>query len=234
MKLKLLLTAAAVFAAVPAHAQDADSDTGAGNGTFTGPRVQAQVGWNRIGTAIADTRNFGGRGDFGQSSEQDNEVAYGGEVGFDFDLGGFVVGAYAGADFSNAAEGFDFDTATPAEPRILLESDRNVYVGARLGFVAGDRAMIYAKGGLSRATLDESNPSGTTRTINFPTGEDEFDGYHFGGGVEFALTEMFYVRADYTHTKYEDMALPAQTDPNRDLELRFNRNQATLGFGIRF
>jgi opacity protein-like surface antigen len=60
------------------------------------------------------------------------------------------------------------------------------------------------------------------------------DGYHFGGGVEFALTEMFYVRADYMHTKYDDIALPAQTDPNRDLELRFNRNQAMLGFGIRF
>jgi outer membrane immunogenic protein len=138
MKLKLLLTAAAVFAAVPAQAQDAASDAGAGNGTFTGPRIQAQVGWDRTGINIADTRNFGGRGDFGQGSEQDNEVAYGGEVGFDFDLGGFVVGVYAGADFSNAAEGFDFNTATPPQPRILIESDRNAYVGARLGFVAGE------------------------------------------------------------------------------------------------
>jgi outer membrane immunogenic protein len=233
MKLKLLLTAAAVFAAVPAQAQDAET----GNGTFTGPRIQAQVGWTRTGINIFDTRNFGGRGDFGGSSEQDNEVSYGGEVGFDFDLGGFVVGAYAGGDISNNAEGFNFTTATatvPAEPRLLLETDRNLYVGGRVGIVAGGRALIYGKGGFSRATLDESNPAGTARTVNFPTGEEEVDGYHFGGGVEVALSEMFYVRADYTHTKYEDMALPAQPNPAQTFELRFNRNVASLGFGIRF
>lgn len=230
MKLKLLLAAAAVFAAVPAQAQDTET----GNGTFTGPRIQAQVGWTRTGINIADTRNFGGRGDFGGSSENDNEVSYGGEVGFDFDLGGFVVGAYAGADFSNNAEGFNFDTATPPEPRLLLEADRNVYVGGRVGFVAGGRALIYGKGGFSRATLDESNPSGVARTVNFPTNEDEFDGYHFGGGVEFALSENFYIRADYTHTRYEDLTLPAQTNPDQDFELSFNRNVGSLGFGIRF
>jgi outer membrane immunogenic protein len=232
MKLKLLLAAAAVFAAMPAQAQDSGS-----TGTFTGPRIQGQVGWTRTGINILDTRNFGGRGNFGQGSENDNEVSYGGEVGFDFDLGGFVVGAYGGADFSNNAEGFNFTTATattPATPRLLLEADRNLYAGARVGIVAGGRALIYGKGGFSRATLDESNPAGTARTINFPTGEQEFDGYHFGGGVEFALSEMFYVRADYTHTQYEDMQLPLQTNPAETLELSFNRNVASIGFGVRF
>lgn len=231
MKLKLLFAATVAFAAFPAQAQDAAS----GNATFTGPRIQAQVGWDRVGLNLQDTRNFGGRGDFTTGpSDQDSEVSFGGEVGFDADLGGFVIGAYAGADFSQAAEGFNFDTATPAQPRILLEADRNYYVGARLGFVAGGRAMIYGKGGYSRATLDESNPSGVARTINFQTGDDEVDGYHFGGGVELALTEMLYVRADYTHTRYDSRALPVQPTPAQTLELTFNRNQVTGAIGIRF
>lgn len=231
MKLKILFAATVAFAAFPAQAQDADS----GNGAFTGPRIQAQVGWDRAAINIRDTRNFGGRGDFPTGvTDQDSEVSFGGEIGFDADLGGFVIGAYAGADFSDAAEGFNFDTATTPQPRILLEADRNYYVGARVGFVAGGRALIYGKGGFSRASLDESNPSGVARTINFPTGEDEFDGYHFGGGVELALTEMLYVRADYTHTRYDSLDLPVQPTPAQTLELSFNRNQVTGAIGIRF
>jgi outer membrane immunogenic protein len=233
MKLKLLLAAAAVFAAVPAQAQDTET----GNATFTGPRIQAQVGWNRTGINIFDTRNFGGRGNFGAGSEQDNEISYGGEAGFDFDLGGLVVGAYVGGEFSNNSEGFNFTTATatvPATPRLLLEMDRNLYAGGRVGVVAGGRALIYAKGGLSRTTLEESNPAGTARTVNFPTGDQDLDGIHFGGGVEVALSEMFYVRADYTHTRYDDMALPVQTNPAETFELHANRNVVNFAVGVRF
>jgi outer membrane immunogenic protein len=228
MKLKLLFAATVAFSAFPAQAQD--TDTG---GAFTGPRIQVQAGWDRTGINIVDTRNFGGRGNFDGHSQQDNEISYGGEVGFDFDLGGFVVGAYAGADFSNASEDFDFNTATPPAPRLTLEAERNMYAGARLGVVVAPNVMIYGKGGFSRGRLSDDRPNGTG-TIVYPTNEDNFDGYHFGGGVEFSLGGMVYVRGDYTHTRYEDLVLPVQTNPAQTLEAHFNRNQATLGLGIRF
>lgn len=227
MKLKLLFAAAVAFTAFPAQAQDT------GNGTFTGPRIQVQGGWDRAGINLRDTRNFGGRGDFGGASDQDNELTYGGEVGFDFDLGGIVIGAYAGVNFSDSAEGFDFNTATPPQPRVLLEAERDMYLGGRVGFAAGDRVLVYGKGGLSRGTLEASNPNGTP-TLVYPNNEDEFDGWHIGGGVEVAVTEMVYVRADYTHTSYDDLALPAQANPAQTLELHFNRNQITAGIGVRF
>jgi outer membrane immunogenic protein len=232
MKLKLLFAATVAFAAFPAHAQD----NGDSRGTFTGPRIQAQVGWDRTGINLQDTRNFGGRGDFGAGSEQDNEVSYGGEVGFDLDVGGFVVGAYAGADFSNADEDFDFSTATPTAPsvpRLTLEASRNLYAGARIGVVAAPNILIYGKGGFSRARLEDQRSNGTG-TIIYPTDEDDFDGYHFGGGIELALGRMLYVRADYTHTRYENMDLPTQTNPAQTLQLHFNRNQVTGAIGIRF
>jgi outer membrane immunogenic protein len=230
MKLKLLFAATVAFAALPAQAQDADT-----GGAFTGPRVQVQAGWDRAGINILDQRNFGGRGDFNGHSQQANEISYGGEVGFDIDLGGFVVGAYAGADFSNAREGFDFNTATPAEPRLTLEAGRNLYAGARVGVVVAPNVMLYGKGGLSRGRLrDVRNTSAGTTTINYPTNEDNFDGYHFGGGVEFSLGGMVYVRGDYMHTRYEDLTLPVQTNAAQTLETHFNRNQVTAALGIRF
>lgn len=226
MKLKLLIAAAAVCAAFPAQAQD----TG---GTFTGPRIQAQVGWDRVGINIQDQRNFGGRGDFPGGSEQDNEVSYGGEIGFDADLGGFVVGAYAGADFSNSNEPFDFNSATtPPTARLTLEAERNLYAGARVGIVAAPNILLYGKGGFSRGRLQDQRNG--TPTINYPTNEDNFDGYHFGGGLEVALGRMFYIRADYTHTRYETLDLPAQTNAAQRLELHFNRNQITGAIGVRF
>lgn len=229
MKLKLLFAAAAVaFAAFPAQAQD----TG---GAFTGPRIQVQAGWDRTGVSIDDTRNFGGRGEFNANSEQDNEISYGGEIGFDFDLGGFVVGAYAGADFSNASEDFDLNTATPPAPRLTLEAERNMYAGARLGIVVAPNVMLYGKGGFSRGRLNDVRNTGAgNTTIVYPTDEDDFDGIHFGGGAEMSLGGMVYVRGDYMHTRYDDLVLPTQTNPAQTLRTRFNRNQVTLGVGVRF
>lgn len=232
MKLKLLFAATVAFAAFPAQAQD----NGDSRGTFTGPRIQVQAGWDRAGINLRDERNFGGRGDFPGTADQDNEISYGGEVGFDFDLGGFVVGAYAGADFSSAAEGFDFTTATPTAPsvpRVTLEATRNMYAGARIGVVAAPNIMIYGKGGFSRGRLEDQRNNGTP-TLNYPTNQDNFDGYHFGGGVELAVTEMVYLRADYMHTRYDDLVLPTQTNAAQQLALHFNRNQVTAAIGIRF
>ena len=222
MKLKLLFAVAAAVAAFPAQAQE----TG---GTFTGPRIQIQGGWDRAGIQIRDVRQFQGRGDFG-GSQHDNEISYGGELGFDFDIGGFVVGAYGGIDFSDASETF-------VAPRaVTLSAERNIYAGGRIGIVAGDRALIYGKGGYSRGDLEVEFGAGAA-TTGFEDVDDR-DGWHVGGGVEVAVTDMVYVRADYTHTTYDDVPLGTlgvtNLAGNPVFEQRFNRNQVTAAIGIRF
>jgi outer membrane immunogenic protein len=108
-----------------------------------------------------------------------------------------------------------------------------MYAGARLGIVVAPNVMLYGKGGFSRGRLNDSRPNGTGVLI-YPTNEDNFDGYHFGGGAEMSLGGMVYVRGDYTHTRYEDLVLPTQTNAAQTLEAHFNRNQVTLGIGVRF
>lgn len=226
MKLKLLLAAAAVFTAFPAQAQDevvAD---------FTGPRIEGHVGWTRTGLENRDVRTFAGRGDFGPA-EQDTGAIGGGELGFDFQAGALVVGAYLGADFGETEERFEGDF-------VHLRADRNLYAGARAGFAITPGVMIYGKGGLSRGNVEVEFLANAPAAIQaaFDDDVEERDGWHFGGGAEFNMGRMFYGRLDYMHTKYDSVELGTlgRTGPvtNPQYEQRFTRNQITAGVGIRF
>jgi outer membrane immunogenic protein len=226
MKLKLLLAATAAFAAVPAQAQDeAVAD-------FTGPRIEGHVGWDRVGLQNRDVRQFGGRGDFGPS-DQDNGFIGGGELGFDAQIGGIVLGAYVGADFSEAEERIETDF-------VHLRADRNLYAGARAGFALSPGVMVYGKGGLSRGNLDVRFLANAPVAIQNAFNNDDIeerDGWHFGGGIEMNMGSMFYGRFDYMHTRYERIPLGSlgrggTTSPV--YEQRFTRNQVTAGVGLRF
>jgi outer membrane immunogenic protein len=225
MKLKLLLAAAAAFVAFPAQAQDdivAD---------FTGPRIEAHIGWDRVGIQNRDVRQFAGRGDFGPS-DQDNGFIGGGELGFDMQLGGIVVGAYVGADFSETEERIETDF-------VHFRSDRNMYAGARAGVALGG-ALLYAKGGLSRGNLDVRFLNNAPAAIQaaFDDDVEDRDGWHLGGGFEMNMGRMFYGRIDYMHTRYERIDLGnlgrTGTSTNPLYEQRFTRNQVTAGVGLRF
>jgi len=227
MKLKLLLAAAAAFVAFPAQAQDevvAD---------FTGPRIEAHVGWDRVGIQNRDVRQFAGRGDVGPS-DQDNGFIGGAELGFDVQLSGLVVGAYVGADLSETEERIETDF-------VHFRSDRNLYAGARAGFAVGPGTLLYAKGGLSRGNLDVEMLAGAPAAITTAFADDDIEernGIHFGGGVEMNMGGMFYGRIDYMHTRYEriDLGTLGRTGPttNPSYEQRFTRNQVTAGVGLRF
>jgi len=226
MKLKLLLAATAAFAAVPAQAQD---DVPA---DFTGPRIEAHVGWSRTGIENRDIREFSGRGDFGPA-EQDNGFIGGAELGFDFQAGGLVVGLYGGADFSETEERFEGDF-------VHLSADRNYYAGARAGFVVSPGVMIYGKGGLSRGNLDVRFLANAPAAIQaaFDDDVEDRDGIHFGGGAEFSMGGLFYGRLDFMHTRYDrvDLGNLGRTGPvtNPSYEQRFTRSQLTAGVGLRF
>ena len=227
MKLKLLLAAAAAFAAFPAHAQDevvAD---------FTGPRIEGHVGWTRVGLENRDVREFAGRGDFGPA-DQDNGFIGGGELGFDLQVGGIVVGAYLGADFSETEERFETDF-------VHLRANRNLYAGARAGFAVTPGVMIYGKGGLSRGDVEVQLLANAPAAIVTAFSNDDIeerDGIHFGGGAEFNMGSMFYGRLDYMHTRYDSVELGSlgrtSVTTNPSYEQRFTRNQVTAGVGIRF
>jgi outer membrane immunogenic protein len=190
------------FIAVPAHAQ------------FTGPRVEARLAYDSVEAAVES-------GDPFATEDGESAISYGGELGYDVQLGPAVVGAYGGLEGSNlrtCGEVFGGDEG-------CIGQGRNLYVGARAGVAVAPRVLIYGKAGYSNGSIDVSyNGNGFG---DFDVTED-FGGYHLGIGGEFAVTSRFYGRIEYVHTDYGEFEFDTDDFGN------FTRGQVMVGVGLRF
>jgi outer membrane immunogenic protein len=194
---KLILAALAVSAAAtPALAQDA---------SFSGPRAEAIVGWDHVGD---DSISNGSR----------DGVVYGGQLGYDYQAGNTVFGIegeITGASTKDTANG-----VLVAGDRLRASAGRDLYVGGRVGFVAGSRALIYAKGGYTNARFDTHYTS-TTSDIE---DHDTVDGWRLGAGTEVKLNDKVYLKGEYRFSKYDSDSAGVNAE----------RHQVVGGVGIRF
>ena len=203
MKVQFALAAAlAATAAMPAAAAD-----------FSGLRVEAYG--SRDAASV--------KGDFeagdGLFDHKSDDFAAGGEAGYDLSLGSVLVGAYAGVDFPTN----EHCQLIEGDDEICFKGKRNYTLGARLGFQAGNRVLLYGKAGLSNGSFKAAYRDLQDQTRNF-TGTDDVGGYHIGGGAEFAVAGPLYIKAEYLHTAYNE------TEDGGDV----SRNQVKLGAGLRF
>jgi outer membrane immunogenic protein len=211
MKIKYLLVAATVFTATPAMAQ-----------TFTGPRVEAQIGYQ-------DTQ-FDGSVDGEEAEGQDSlkSVPYGGEVGFDIQMGNsFVVGGYAGLLFGGdkvCDELFGND-------EICAGSGRTFTIGGRAGVPIRKNGLIYGKLGYTNTRL-KATYEDFDEILESVSESGSMDGFHLGAGFELAAgTSGVYVKGEYTYTMYNG-ANSAVDDVDFDADA--HRHQALIGVGFRF
>jgi outer membrane immunogenic protein len=112
-----------------------------------------------------------------------------------------VIGAEA--DFQGAGIRDSFTRTIDAAGDVLNAKMNINYFGTlrgRLGF-AFDRALIYATGGLAYADVNEtlfvSNPA-VAANANLTNNSVKFGGA-IGGGVEYALTGNWSVKAEYQY-----------------------------------
>lgn len=154
-----------------------------------------------------------------------------GSVSEDFD--GATVGAFVGYNwqFSN---GF----VTGLEGDLSYNFNDNEYLGAvevgtdwagsvraKVGY-AFDRALIYAAGGwtatsgyvdVDAADFDES---------------ETFHGWTLGAGVDYAVTDNMFLRAEYRYNDFgdKDIELAPGTEINADLD----QHVVKVGLGVKF
>ena len=115
-------------------------------------------------------------------SFEDDGSVYGGQLGYDYDFGKLVLGgevSYVGTEIEDEASGNEIDGIATAKLRAGYDA------GAILPYVTAGYASAY--------TSDEID------------GEDQFDGYVYGAGVDYKVTESITVGAEVLKHEFEDL-----------------------------
>lgn len=227
--MKKIVTALAGCAAVavtgPAFAQDAT--------TFQGPRVEAIIGYDvtKAGSSIDD--------DINEDNKQSIDgLLYGVGVGYDLNLGGIVIGPEAEITGSTAKVGFD-DGDWEGFGIGNVKTNRDLYIGARVGAEVMPGTLLYAKGGYTNAKFDVIDSDGT----NDYSQDIDADGWRVGAGVEHAFGSggggfgsNLYAKLEYRYSNYSKAEIDyggALPDSDR-FDVDLDRHQIVAGVGVRF
>jgi len=155
------------------------------------------------GTAIAgyDNTDFGITG--AGSADNADGFLFGASLGYDLQSSNIVYGVEAEITES---------TGKISGGGASVNTSRDLYAGGRLGFVAGDKALIYVKAGYTNARY-------TANGAGLGTISGNADGVRVGAGVEFKLSDNVFARGEYRYSNYEQGV---------------SRNQGIVGLGVKF
>jgi len=183
---------------------------------FGGIRIEAQLGFDRIG---GDDQVL-----FDSDGGSKNGVSYGGEAGFDVALGRtLTLGGYVGYEGSSVEECFSLIGSNNC-----AKAPHSFTAGGRVGFALGRNALLYGKGGYTRGRVELV----TTPVVVNPVPIDysqTLDGWHAGGGLETRFGRNAYGKLEYVYTRlrgFDFTTLPGPEDA-------FDRHQVKLGLGLR-
>ncbi len=209
-----LLTGACV--ATPALAQDVAP-------TFTGPRVEAILGYDHVG-AGSDIDNDNGRDD-----QSIDGLLYGVGAGYDINLGQAVVGIEGEYTDSTAkSDRYDY-TDTFGFGRV--SQGRDLYVGARAGILANPSTLIYVKGGYTNSKLKVlAGDTNQTTDESF-----KLDGWRVGAGVERAISDHSFAKVEYRYSNYNKGHISyLDGATSSDFDVDTDRHQVVASVGYRF
>ena len=229
MKSFLLLAAAGAIA-TPALAQSADptSWTGFYAGGRAGYSFQPGDGDERIkfdnnldgnfGDTVRTTTGadafspgFCGGGaksavPAGGCAKDNDSLEFALHAGYDFDLGGFVVGALAEVGYGFAEDSVSAFSTTPANYVMTRSMRENAGVRARAGYAFGaDRnTLVYGTGGVVWAKMQNDFRSTNRLNAYSEFGDDKVFGWRAGAGVEQRVNRHLSIGLQYLHTSLKD------------------------------
>jgi len=217
--LALAVAGPAIAVAMPAFAQESPE------ATFTGPRVEAILGYDilKAGSSIDGT--------YDENNSIDG-LLYGAGVGYDFDLGGIVIGAEGEITDSTAKSRFADNGEIEDFGYGRVKANRDLYVGARVGARIGPSTLIYAKGGYTNQKLKALAYDGTNSY-----GENfKLDGWRVGAGVEQAIGSHAFAKLEYRYSNYEKAKFEFGEDgpSTRRFDVDTDRHQVVAAVGMRF
>ncbi|MEQ1525031.1 MAG: outer membrane beta-barrel protein, partial [Aestuariivirga sp.] len=124
------------------------------------------------------------------------------DLGADYQFdSNFLIGAVGNFDFG---AGTDLGSLpTMGSPIAEWEAGNSWGIGARAGFLASPRTLIYGVGGFTQLEVSTDLFAGTGAA----TSDDEWtSGYFVGAGVETLLTDKLSVKLEYRFSRYDEVS----------------------------
>tara|TARA_A100001391_G_scaffold114041_4_gene76866 strand:- start:27688 stop:28350 length:663 start_codon:yes stop_codon:yes gene_type:complete len=213
----LIAGLSSIALATPAMAQDSS--------TFTGPRIEGIIGYDSV--RPGSSTDIDNVDDIDQSID---DVAYGVGVGYDFAVGGAVLGVEG--EWLESEAKTDYDTTNLTNFGVSnIDAGRDLYVGVRAGVPVTPSTLVYAKGGYTNARM---NVLATDNTTDVGTDVD-LDGWRLGAGVEQAFGQNFFGKVEYRYSNYEEGEFEAPSGLESDrFDVDLDRHQVMVGLGYRF
>jgi opacity protein-like surface antigen len=202
-----------------------------GDDPFSGPYIGVLAGYGSL-----DSRVTGVRGPQRDSTNLTADFGNGGATwgllgGFGRTFGSWYAGLEAEGQPSELSWSFARDSAVVTEPSVRnidVEKSLSYGLAARLGYLAGDRVLVYGRAGTAWTEF-------TTQYSQFgetiADQDDTLSGVRLGGGMEFQGSRGVFLRLDYTWTGYEDLDIDLT---NRPENFDHDENIFWLGTGVRF
>jgi outer membrane immunogenic protein len=180
---KLSLAGAALLTgtafALPAHAE-----------VFNGVFIGAEAGYNTNDVSLDGTSVH---------INKKADLNYGMIAGLDLKVTPRIVVGGEG-EVSLSSNDFNFsDGVTIFDGK----AQRTFGLTGRVGYLLGDRFLVYGRAGYANARFRFSDSVSTSKS--------NFDGFKYGGGVELELLSNLGIRAEYTHTNFGSNAAPASS-----------------------
>jgi len=184
----------------PAIAQD--------QAPFSGPRVGIEGGWSRIG---------------GGEHRGSDGFTYGASLGYDVASGPVRIGAEVKAADSTQKHCRSHPAGGP-NARVCYRTDRDLYVGARLGYVASPQVLVFAAAGYTNARFSDRFRDLTVGPVRNVEVARDIGGFRVGGGAEYAVTSNVYLTGAYQYSAWK----------HKDWRRHVHQNQLLAGVGYRF
>lgn len=196
---------------------------------YSGFYIGGQIGGVRASddyTAYTPRNSFAG---FDLQGLGGSVMAGGGQVGYNWDQGAYVLGVEGSLTAFGMNEISTSSDSQGSVPPFGSKIDNLMTIMPRIGFKSGN-ALIYAKAGVAMSSIGATHDQNGTIISDSSTAT----GWSAGVGAEFPLADRLTARLDYTYADFGTVRTDLAGSPDIWTEQNVAENLFTVGINYYF